>query len=278
MLVKDIMSTNVHAIKVPGNRSNALRLMRTNNISGAPVVKEGTENVVGIVTRSDLIQNPDEEQIALIMTRDPIIASPDDDLKDIVNKMLDANIRRLPVVEDGKLVGIITSHDLVSKALSTMEINDPSDEYMIESIPTTWDKTPLQTAFDIMRFFDLKSLIALNEDGKMTGILTETDFIKESEIISEQTVHNTSVGTEGDKWSWDSTSVLYVMKNKLKFSDKLVSDVATGKVATVTTKTKVSDCAKIMKQRKIEQIPVTDVEGNLVGLIRANDLIKAILK
>ena len=49
---------------------------------------------------------------------------------------------------------------------------------------------------------------------------------EESEVVSERTVHNTSVGTEGDKWSWDSQSVLYVIKNHLKFSDKTIKDVA----------------------------------------------------
>lgn len=68
---------------------------------------------------------------------------------------------------------------------------------MIKSIPTTWEKTPLNIAFEIMRFFSIKVLLTLNKDGKLSGILTETDFIEESEIISERTVHNTSVGTEG---------------------------------------------------------------------------------
>ena len=42
------------------------------------------------------------------------------------------------------------------------------------------------------------------------------DFISEIEIISERSEHSSTVGTEGDKWSWDSTSVLYIEKNHLK--------------------------------------------------------------
>ncbi|MBU4608567.1 MAG: CBS domain-containing protein, partial [Euryarchaeota archaeon] len=117
---------------------------------------------------------------------------------------------------------------------------------------------------------------SLNNNGKLSGILTETDFINESEVVSESTVHNTSVGTEGDKWSWDSTNVLYVIKNHLKFSDKEVKDVATSEVVTATVRTTVSDCAKKMRQNNIEQVPIIDVEGELVGLVRANDLIKAL--
>mgnify|MGYP003311527059 CR=1 FL=1 len=50
---------------------------------------------------------------------------------------------------------------------------------------------------------------------KLSGILTETDFISEIEIISERSEHSSTVGTEGDKWSWDSTSVLYIDKRRL---------------------------------------------------------------
>jgi CBS domain-containing protein len=277
MLIKNIVSKDVIHVSVPGNRETALGLMRKQKVSGLPVTKEGTNKLVGILTRSDLIGNPDEEQIALIMSRDIITAELDDDVADVASKMIENNIRRIPVVNDGDLVGVVTSFDIVALAISEMGINDTVENYMINNVPTTWEQSPLNVAFEGMRFFGLKCVVALNDDAKMSGILTETDFINESEVVSKTSVHNSTVGTEGDKWSWDSTSVLYVEKNHLKFSDKLVKDVSTIKVATANTKTKVSDCAKKMRTVNIEQIPVIGIEGELVGLIRANDLLKAII-
>ena len=276
MLVKEVMSESIHYIQVPGNRLNALALMREKNVSGFPVVKSGTKKIVGIVTRSNLVNNPDEEQIALIMTRNPITTTPDDDIKDAAEKMIKNNIRRVPVVQDRELVGLVTAFDLIENALWKMNIEDSVEDYTLKNIPTTWERTPLNVAFEIMRYSGLKVLLALNKDGKLSGILTETDFINESEVVSERTVHNTSVGTEGDKWSWDSTNVLYVIKNHLKFSDKEVKDVAATDLVTATAKTTVTECANKMRQHNIEQIPVTDVEGELAGLVRATDLIKAI--
>jgi CBS domain-containing protein len=276
MQIKEIMSEDIHFLQVPGNRSHALDIMREKKVSGLPVVKKGTNILVGILTRSDLVQNPDEEQIALIMTRDIISVTPEDNVKDAAQKMIENNIRRVPVVEDGELVGLVTASDLVKKALWKMDLSDPAEKYMLKNIPTTWERTPLTVAFEIMRYYNLKVLLALNKDGKLSGILTETDFLDESEIVSEQTVHNTSVGTEGDKWSWDSKNVLYVIKNHLQFSDKEVKDVAASDLVIVTTKTTVKECANKLRQKKIEQMPVIDVEGYLVGLIRASDLIKAI--
>jgi CBS domain-containing protein len=276
MQINEIMSEDIHFIQVPGNRSHALELMREKKVSGLPVVKKGTKTLVGILTRSDLVQNPDEEQIALIMTREIISVGPEDNVNEAAQKMIENNIRRVPVVDDGELVGLVTASDLVKKALWKMDLSDPAEKYMLKDIPTTWERTPLNVAFEIMRYYNLKVLLALNKDGKLSGILTETDFLNESEIVSEQTVHNTSVGTEGDKWSWDSKNVLYVIKNHLQFSDKEVKDVAASDLVIVTTKTSVKECANKLRQKKIEQMPVIDVEGDLVGLIRASDLIKAI--
>ena len=279
MLVKRTMSKNVVSVSVPGNREKVLDLMRKENKAVLPVVKEDTDILVGLVTRSDLINNPDEEQIAMLMSRDLITVNPGDDVVDAARVMMENNVRRVPVVnDDGELVGIITSFDLVSKALTKIEVNDAVENYMITTVPTTWEKAPLNVAFETMNQFGLKSVLSLDDDAKLSGILTETDFISEIEIISERSEHSSTVGTDGDKWSWDSTSVLYIEKNSLKFADKVVSDVAVGNVEVANSKTKVSDCAKKMKTLNIEQIPVIGVEGDLVGLVRASDLIKALVE
>ena len=63
----------------------------------------------------------------------------------------------------------------------------------------------------------------------------------------------------------------------MKFTDKRVCDVAVDNVEVANSKTKVSDCAKKMKSLNIEQIPVIGVEGDLVGIVRASDLIRALV-
>ena len=279
MLVKRVMSKKVVSVSVPGSREKVLDLMRKENKAVLPVIKEDNKKLVGVITRSDLINNPDEEQIAMLMSRNLIVASPDEDVEDVASRMIENDVRRVPVVnDDGELVGIITSFDIVSQALTKIEVDDAVEDYMIITVPTTWEKTPLNVAFESMKQFGLKSILALDDDAQLSGILTETDFIAESEIISERSEHSSTVGTEGDKWSWDSTSVLYIEKNHLKFTDKVVADVAIGNVEVANSKTKVSDCAKKMKTLKIEQIPVIGVEGDLVGIVRASDLIKALVQ
>ena len=275
MKVKRVMSKKVVSVSVPGNRESALKLMRDEHISVLPIVKGDTKELVGLLTRSDLISNPDEDQIAMLMSRDLITASVSEEIETVAKDMIENNVRRVPVVDDeGNLAGIITSFDIVSKALAAMDVKSPVENYMITTI---WMETPLNVAFESMKLFGLKSILVLNNNAKLLGILTETDFIAESEIISERSEHSSTVGTEGDKWSWDSTSVLYIEKNHLKFSDKTVADVIGDNIEIANEKTKVSDCAKKMKQLNIEQIPITDIDGNLIGLVRASDLLKALV-
>jgi CBS domain-containing protein len=79
------------------------------------------DKVVGIVTESDIIgkvvaANKDPERLRLqdIMSRNIISATPDETIEDAAEKMVENKIKRLPVLEGEKLVGIITATDLIS--------------------------------------------------------------------------------------------------------------------------------------------------------------------
>jgi CBS domain-containing protein len=118
MLVKDIVSEDVVYVSVPGTREKALEIIVKENVSVVPVVKEGSKKLVGILTRSDLITNPDEEQIAMLMTRDLVTAEMDEPLEKVAKNMVKYNVRRVPVVDGEDLVGIVTAFDLVSLAIA----------------------------------------------------------------------------------------------------------------------------------------------------------------
>ena len=125
MLVKRVMSKKVISVSVPGNREKALDLMRKEKVSVLPVVKGDTNKLVGFLTRSDLIVNPDEEQIAMLMKTDLVTVKPDDEIEDAVSKMVENNVRRVPVTDDeGDLVGILTSFDIVAQAIAFSSLRD----------------------------------------------------------------------------------------------------------------------------------------------------------
>ena len=70
MKVKDVMTAEVKYIEVPGTRAEALDLLRKLGVSAVPVVKEGTEELVGMVTLRGLFDHSDEEQLGMLVDRD----------------------------------------------------------------------------------------------------------------------------------------------------------------------------------------------------------------
>ncbi len=138
--VGDIMTRDVAYVTIPGDREQVLEILREKQISGVPVVKDG--KLVGIITRSDLLRNPSENQIAMLMTRNPISVTPDATIENAAMLMVEHNIQRLPVVEDGKLVGIITVRDIIN-AIAELDIMEEVNKYLASRVVAVWSETPL---------------------------------------------------------------------------------------------------------------------------------------
>jgi Zn-dependent protease/CBS domain-containing protein len=114
--VKDIMTTDVVTVPPEMNISSLIDLMFERKHMGYPVVDNG--KLVGIVTFTDVRQVPvnrrEEIMVRNIMSRELIVATPDENASDIIMKMSQKNVGRIPVVEGEALVGIITRNDLTS--------------------------------------------------------------------------------------------------------------------------------------------------------------------
>jgi CBS domain-containing protein len=111
MKASEIMTRNVVTVDENAGVGDAARLLARNRISGVPVVNAGGA-LVGLVTEHDLIAKPGNT-VAEIMTRGVISVSPDTELEAIQHLLTNQRIRRVPVVADGKVVGIVSRSDLV---------------------------------------------------------------------------------------------------------------------------------------------------------------------
>ncbi len=113
--VKDFMTRNPIVIRQDSTVEDASQLMKEKLIGGIPVVS-ATGELVGMVTRADLFKVRRAEwkdtEIRDVMTRDLIVVSPDTTLINALGIMIEHGIGRLPVVEAGKLLGIISRADI----------------------------------------------------------------------------------------------------------------------------------------------------------------------
>ncbi|KXB04221.1 hypothetical protein AKJ48_03245 [candidate division MSBL1 archaeon SCGC-AAA261O19] len=275
MKVKDVMTSDVKGVEIPGNREEALELLKELKVSALPAIKQGTNKLIGIIRLRDFFENPDESQLGMLVNRDIITITPDAPVEEAAKKMLENNVRRLPVIEDEKLSGIITVRDIVYRVIAEREIEAPALRYMQKSITLIWEDTPLKVAVEILGAAKARALPVIDSDGKLVGIIGDADIINVSEVETEEIKEQMGGRSESDSWTWDSEDRIYITKRSLKPSDKLVKDVMTKDVVTITKRTDATKCAKLLKEHQIEQVPVTSGR-KLLGIVRDDDLLKVL--
>ncbi len=143
MKAKDIMTKDVVTVTPEATVKEVAKILTEENISGAPVVEEG--ELVGIVSEGDVIAQDKKlhfpnyiyfldsifyldslkefeqdlkKRVAVevkdLMTADVITVAPETEVEDVATILTEEDINRVPVVDDGELVGIITRSDIVS--------------------------------------------------------------------------------------------------------------------------------------------------------------------
>ena len=117
--VRDIMEKNVITIDINETANNAANQMKENDISFLVIIKNGKP--VGVVSERDFVQklcinnqNSSDVKISDIMSYKFRWVNPTTKIEDAIQKMLNNNIRRLIILDDEKLVGVITQTDLAS--------------------------------------------------------------------------------------------------------------------------------------------------------------------
>lgn len=113
MRVRDIMATNVISVLADGDVEDAARLMAQHRISGLPVVDQN-DKLVGLVTEYDLISKKGA-RIADVMTAGVISITPDADVEQVAEVLASRRIRRVPVMDGSRMIGIVSRSDLIKQ-------------------------------------------------------------------------------------------------------------------------------------------------------------------
>ena len=122
MLVKDLMTAAVTSVPPGSAVDSAIKVMRSEDVGIVPVC-DIQGHLLGVITDRDiLIRDGFGKTVDEIMSRDVIFAAPKDDIHDAAMKMSQYGVRRLPVVENEKLIGMLSLKDLAGKRIFTAEI------------------------------------------------------------------------------------------------------------------------------------------------------------
>jgi CBS domain-containing protein len=137
---KDIMTRPVHTVAQDASVETAAELMTTHRVTALPVV-DPSGGLVGMVSEGDLLwhrvpadptahvrrlETTDPGQrpgtVAEVMAWDPYTARPEADVAELADLMLQHDVRSIPVVEDGGVVGIVSRRDILRTMVRTDEV------------------------------------------------------------------------------------------------------------------------------------------------------------
>jgi CBS domain-containing protein len=134
--VREAMTASPRSISSDANSVEAARLMIEQDVGSLPVVEN--DALVGIVTDRDLVAqvlakdlDPKQARVGDVCTERPLVIGPEEPLDAALQRMAHEQVRRLPVVEDGRLVGMLAQADVARVAEPT------STGEMVEEISQT---------------------------------------------------------------------------------------------------------------------------------------------
>jgi CBS domain-containing protein len=128
MKIRDVMTPNPRTVSPDDTVQAAARIMQTEDTGAVPVVSNG--RVFAVVTDRDIVVRvvaegaPLSSPVRSIASRDVVFATPDMSTREASDLMSEHQIRRLPVVENDRLVGIVSIGDLAVKEGKDSRIGD----------------------------------------------------------------------------------------------------------------------------------------------------------
>lgn len=143
MQVKEILrvkGNRLLSVEPAGRASDAVRTMAEQNLGSLVVLEQG--RMVGMLTFHELLgalaqRNGalGETRVAEIMVKDPVVATPDMEVNDLRRIMLSSGARYLPVMQDGKLLGVISFRDVAKAVLEEQDFENKMLKGYIKNWP-----------------------------------------------------------------------------------------------------------------------------------------------
>jgi len=190
--VKSIMTREIVSIPIFAKISDAIELMKEHNVGGLPVVDE-ENRVWAIVTERDIVMiftgKISRVSVAELMSKKVITATPKASISEAEKTMIERGFRRLPIVSDHKLVGVVTVMDILRFFGSGQVFKHLQSGTIVQVLQTSIleiavkDVITIKPNIDVgqaARIMQEKNIGALPvvEDGKLVGIITERDFFR----------------------------------------------------------------------------------------------------
>jgi len=182
--VAEIMTRDPLLCKASESLGPTLQKFKLSRRGGFPII-DG-KKLVGMVSERDFVKQLLGADIGVkvgdVMTKKPLIIQPNISILDALKIMVNTRYRRLPVVSDGQLVGIVTSEDLLryihDHKYKFEDLDEALDKIMIKDVFTVQEDDDLSVAIKIMERKGIGGLFVVDADKNLEGIITERDILE----------------------------------------------------------------------------------------------------
>jgi len=254
------MRGRVKTIDSEATIRRAVKTLAERDVTGLPVVK-GTR-LIGIITEKDVLNlilraGCQSGRVADHMTTRITTFGEEDSVGDIFDCLMQKHFRRVPIVRDGKITGIISRGDLIRVYLEALQVsssgrpaasvaNTPTvREVMTPGLLTIRPHASVLEAMRIIVAYGITGLPVVDENLDLVGMVSEKDLL---ELFHDPHIRSRQVG---DLMSYDLTAA--------------------------AVDTSVLDVCECLANTSFRRLPVVE-GGKLVGIVSRSDLITFILK
>ena len=263
MQIKNLMSEDIISIDKDHNLSDALKLLRKHNVSRLPVTNN--KELVGIISERDIANKLGSSKyesmpasrlhISSVMVKDVITVPQTMQLDEVARIMLDKGIGSVPVMEDDKMVGIVSKADFVTLAVGIAFDKIAVKEIMSKDLTVVSPTERIVHARRQMLESNVGRLPVVDDD-KLVGMVTSKDlmraFIEFRKSVPEK-----------------------YQKSQIK--DLLVDDIMSLNPTFVSRDMSITEVSNIIMETGFNGLPVVD-DDELVGIITQTDILRLIEK
>jgi len=183
--ISTIMSREVITCNADDNVYFLLQKFKISRRGGFPVLDDG--KLVGMVSERDIVKRfasvPFGIAVSEVMTKRPFFIKPSLSIFDATKALVNTHYRRLPIVEGNKLVGLITTIDLLKQIqkynFDSSNLHTPVDDISIKQIYTVLKNQDVSDAISVMVQHDVGGVPVIDSNNMLDGMITERDILEE---------------------------------------------------------------------------------------------------
>lgn len=300
MRVRDAMTASPASVTAATPVAEVVRLLLRAEFNGMPVV-DAAGSVLGIITETDLIarggmplrlgllaelEEPvvDAELAAFealiagdVMTPGPATARDDEPLERAVDRMVDRDLKRLPVVDDsGRLVGLLSRVDILRTVATTSPDWRAFPEHIeirgaqtvgtltIHDEPTVAADTALSEVLRALETAGAQRAAVVDEEGLLLGIVSDRDILRVLQGRGE-------VASVLARWSHLGRG----HGDRSSLAGVNAAEVMTTQLITAPEDAPMEEAIHLMTTHRLKRLPVVDGEGRYLGMLSRDALLRA---